>query len=136
MRGARNPDVRPIRLLKYHRNVMRLQSSAASNGEERFPFICLPEPPWNMTITFTQEEEGGAKWQEPQHWGNLWNCSQVCISPWVKLTQPATKLVESLAMDKRQLLQNSHLLLFLMAAYDWLAWVHFGPVFQVKTWTK
>lgn len=58
MRGARNPDARPIRLLKHHRNVMRLQSSAASNGEERFPFICLPEPPWNMTITFTQKEEG------------------------------------------------------------------------------
>lgn len=59
MRGAGNPDARPIRLLKRHRNVMRLQSSAASNGEEHFPFICLPETPPNTTITFAQEEQGG-----------------------------------------------------------------------------
>lgn len=76
MRGARNPDARPIRLLKHRRNVMRLQSSAASNGEERFPFICLPEPPWNMTITFTQAEEG--EWAGgggPEHPASLWNLS-------------------------------------------------------------
>lgn len=71
MRGARNPDARPIRLLKHRRNVMRLQSSAARNGEERFPFICLPEPPWNMTITFTPAEEGEwAEGGEPQHPGS------------------------------------------------------------------
>lgn len=62
MRGAGNPDARPIRLLKRHRNVMRLQSSAASNGEEHFPFICLPETPPNTTITFAREEQGGT-WQ-------------------------------------------------------------------------
>lgn len=61
MRGAGNPDARPIRLLKRHRNVMRLQSSAASNGEEHFPFICLPETPPNTTITFAWEEQRGTR---------------------------------------------------------------------------
>lgn len=66
MRGAGSPDARPIRLLKRHRNVMRLQSSAASNGEEHFPFICLPETPPNTTITFAREEQGGHREGGPE----------------------------------------------------------------------